>query len=127
MLRITKSILSSENVRAEPRKGHGAFKLDFWKATRFRHGLPTDFGKVKRDCLRRLHLTSDKVNADQDIREGQGISKKPHGAFMHLCNLSLRLISLARFRLIPSVSEGYIPRIPPRSSTRRTITKKMHH
>ena len=27
--------------------------------------------KVKRDCLRRLHLTSDKVNADQDIREGQ--------------------------------------------------------
>ena len=25
--------------------------------------------KVKRDCLR--HLTSDKVNADQDIREGQ--------------------------------------------------------
>ena len=44
-----------------------------------------------------------------------------------LQNLSLRLISLARFRLIPSVSEGYIPRIPPRSSTRRTITKKMHH
>ena len=31
--------------------------------------------KVKRDCLRRLHLTSDKVNADQDIREGRGISK----------------------------------------------------
>ena len=44
-----------------------------------------------------------------------------------LQNLSLRLISLVRFRLIPSVSEGYIPRIPPRSSTRRTITKKMHH
>ena len=44
-----------------------------------------------------------------------------------LQNLSSRLISLARFRLIPSVSEGYIPRIPPRSSTRRTITKKMHH
>ena len=44
-----------------------------------------------------------------------------------LQNLSLRLISLARFRLIPSVSEGYIPRIPPRSSTRRTITKKKHH
>ena len=37
------SILSSENVRAEPRKGHGAFKLDFWKTARFRHGLPTDF------------------------------------------------------------------------------------
>ena len=35
--------LSSENVRAELRKGHGAFKLDFWKASRFRHGLPTDF------------------------------------------------------------------------------------
>ena len=44
-----------------------------------------------------------------------------------LQDLSLRLISLARFRLIPSVSEGYIPRIPPRSSTRRTITKKKHH
>ena len=29
--------------------------------------------KVKRDCLRRLHLTSDKVNADQDIRESQSI------------------------------------------------------
>ena len=44
--------------------------------------------KVKRDCLRRLHLTSDKVNADQDIREGQGISKKPHGAFMlDLCRI----------------------------------------
>ena len=27
--------------------------------------------KVKRDCLRRLRLTSDKVDADQDIREGQ--------------------------------------------------------
>ena len=44
-----------------------------------------------------------------------------------LQNLSLRLISLVRFRLIPSFSEGYIPRIPPRSSTRRTITKKKHH
>ena len=44
-----------------------------------------------------------------------------------LQDLSLRLISLVRFRLIPSVSEGYIPRIPPRSSTRRTITKKKHH
>ena len=44
--------------------------------------------KVKRDCLRRLHLTSDKVNADQDIGEGQGISKKPHGAFMlDLCRI----------------------------------------
>ena len=38
--------------------------------------------KVKRDCLRRLQLTSDKVTADQDIREGQGISKKPHGALL---------------------------------------------
>ena len=27
--------------------------------------------KVKRDCLRRSHLTSNKVNADQDIGEGQ--------------------------------------------------------
>ena len=27
--------------------------------------------KVKRDCLRRLRLTSDKVDADQDIGEGQ--------------------------------------------------------
>ena len=35
--------LSSENVRVEPRKGHGVFKLNLWKATRFRHGLPTDF------------------------------------------------------------------------------------
>ena len=44
--------------------------------------------KVKRDCLRRLHLTSDKVNADQDIREGQNISKKSHGAFMlDLCRI----------------------------------------
>ena len=38
--------------------------------------------KVKRDCLRGSHLTPDKVNADQDIREGQNISKKSHGAFM---------------------------------------------
>ena len=30
----------------------------------------------------------DKVNADQDIREGQGISKKSHGAFMlDLCRI----------------------------------------
>ena len=44
--------------------------------------------KVKRDCLRRLHLTSDKVNADQDIREGQNISKKSHGVFMlDLCRI----------------------------------------
>ena len=34
--------------------------------------------KVKRDCLRRLHLTPDKVNADQDIREGQKASRKSH-------------------------------------------------
>ena len=27
--------------------------------------------KVKRDCPRRPHLTSDKVTADQDIGEGQ--------------------------------------------------------
>ena len=27
--------------------------------------------KVKRDCLRRLRLASDKVDADQDIGEGQ--------------------------------------------------------
>ena len=47
----------------------------------------------------KLHLTPDKVNADQDIREGQGISKKSHGAFMlDLQDLSLRLISLVRFR-----------------------------
>ena len=44
--------------------------------------------KVKRYCLWSLHLTPDKVNADQDIREGQGISKKPHGAFMlDLCRI----------------------------------------
>ena len=34
--------------------------------------------KVKRDCLWSSHLTPFKVNADQHIREGQGISKKPH-------------------------------------------------
>ena len=154
--------------------------------------------KVKRDCLWSSHLTPDKVNADQDIREVKAYRKKSHlscltseGSFITpdfvgtipprfpihseegprvivsegLCrsgseninakdnispfwalrmsgiskkvtrcshawplqDLSLRLISLARFRLIPSVSEGYIPRIPPRSSTRRTITKKKHH
>ena len=44
--------------------------------------------KVKRDCLWSSHLTPDKVNADQDIREGQNISKKSHGAFMlDLCRI----------------------------------------
>ena len=43
---------------------------------------------VKRDCLRRLRLTSDKVDADQDIREGRNISRKSHGAFMlDLCRI----------------------------------------
>ena len=44
--------------------------------------------KVKRDCLRRLRLTSDKVDADQHIREGQNISKESHGALMlNLCRI----------------------------------------
>ena len=198
------SILSSENVRAEPRKGHGAFKLDFWKASRFRHGLPTDFGegqarlfeKVtsylrqgrcrsghrwksvlritagKSECwpLWRSRVNFEKVTrcfhaglledrpipswiSDWLFEEGQAwlFVKLTSYPWQSQCrsryqrrskhlekatrcfhvwplqNLSLRLISLARFRLIPSISEGYIPRIPPRSSTRRTITKKKHH
>ena len=116
-------------------------KVNLEKATRcFHAGLLEDrpipswisdwlLKKVKRDCLRGSHLTPDKVNADQDIREGQKHLEQVTRCFhaWPLQNLSLRLISLTRFRLIPSVSEGYIPRIPPRSSTRRTITKKKHH
>ena len=182
---------------------HGAFKLDFWKASRFRHGLPTDFGEGQARLFEKvtshlrqgqcrsghrwrsvLRITADKSNIH--LCEGQGVnlekdtvlscwtSGRPPDSVMDfrltfeegqarlfervtscpwqsqcrsryqrrskhlekvtrcfhawlLQNLSLRLISLARFRLIPSVSEGYIPRIPPRSSTRRTITKKKHH
>ena len=33
--------------------------------------------KVKRDCLRRLHLTSDKVNADQESEKVK-TSRKSH-------------------------------------------------
>ena len=173
-----RSILSSENVRAEPRKVHGAFKLNFWKASRFppwtSDGL---WRRVKRDCLRRFtsHFrqgqcrsgTSEKVSVegnswqveysplwrsrvnlekshtvlscwtsgrppdsrhgfptdfwrrssvtvceayilhltksmpDQDIREGQNISKKVTRCFHAwlLQILSLRLISLARIPL----------------------------
>ena len=82
-------MLTSVTVKGEPRKRHTV--LSNWTS-----GRPPDsvmdfrltLEKVKRDCLRRLHLTSDKVNADQDIREGQNISKKSHGAFMlDLCRI----------------------------------------
>ena len=52
---------------------HGAFKLDFWKA--FRHGL-LRLWRRSSATFEKVTSTSDKVNADQDIREGQNISKK---------------------------------------------------
>ena len=108
---------------------HGAFKLDFWKAARFRHGLPTDFGEGQARLFEKVtsHLRQGQCRSGHQRRSKhlEKVTRCFHA--WPLQNLSLRLISLARFRLIPSVSEGYIPRIPPRSSTRRTITKKMHH
>ena len=108
---------------------HGAFKLDFWKASRFRHGLPTDFGEGQARLFEKVtsHLRQGQCRSGHQRRSKhlEKVTRCFHA--WPLQNLSLRLISLARFRLIPSVSEGYILRIPPRSSTRRTITKKMHH
>ena len=84
------------------KKPHGAFMLDFWKTARFRHGFPTDFWRrPSATVLRRLHLTPDKVNADQDIRESQNISKKSHGALMlNLC----RIFHYAWFRWYDSAA-----------------------
>ena len=92
------------------KKQHGAFKLDFWKASRFRHGLPTDFGEGQARLFEKvtsylrqgrcrsghrwrsvLRVTADKQNVD--LCEGQGwTSKKTHGAFM------LDFWKTARFR-----------------------------
>ena len=65
-------MLTSVTVKGEPRKSHTV--LSNWTS-----GRPPDsvmdlrltLDKVKRDCLRRLRLASDKVDADQDIGEGQ--------------------------------------------------------
>ena len=106
------------------KKTHGAFMLDFWKATRFRHGFPTQawlFVKLTSYTWQsRCRSTHQRRS-----RHLEKVTRCSHAWLLQ--NLSLRLSSWVRFRLIPSVSEGYIPRIPPRSSTRRTITKKKHH
>ena len=103
--------------------------LDFWKTARFRHGFPTDFWRRSSVTVCEAHIlpwqSQCRSTHQRRSRHLEQATRCSHA--WPLQNLSLRLISLARFRLIPSVSEGYIPRIPPRSSTRRTITKKKHH
>ena len=74
------------------KKPHGAFKLDFWKTARFRHGFPTDFWRRSSATVWEgyiLHLTK---SMPIKISEKVKTSRKSH------TDLSLRLISLVRFR-----------------------------
>ena len=58
---------------------HGAFKLDFWKAARFRHGLPTDFGEGQARLFEKVtsHLLSTR---SMPIRTSEKVktSRKSH-------------------------------------------------
>ena len=123
-------MLTSVKVKGEPRKRHTVHSC--WTSGRppdsvmdfrltFEEGQARLFEKVT-SYLRQSQCRSRHQRRSKHLEK---VTRCFHA--WPLQNLSLRLISLARFRLIPSVSEGYIPRIPPRSSTRRTITKKMHH
>ena len=110
-------MLTSVTVKGEPRKSHTV--LSNW--TSEDRPIPSWISdwllkKVKRDCLWRSHLTRDKVNADQDIREGQGISEKSHTVLSCLTSAESFITPdfVARFRLIPSFQKVTFPRIPPR-------------
>ena len=123
-------MLTSVTVKGEPRKRHTV--LSSWTSGRPPDSV-MDFRLTFEEGQARLFEKVTSYTWQSQYRSGhQRRSRHLEKATrcFHawpLQDLSLRLFSLARFRLIPSVSEGYIPRIPPRSSTRRTITKKKHH
>ena len=126
--------------------------MDFWKASRFRHGLPTDFGEGQARLFEKvtsplrqgqcrsghqrrsvLRITADKQNID--LCDGQGwTSKKQHGAF------KLDFWKTARFghgfptdfwrRSSATVWEGYILHLtksmPTKTSEKVKTSRKSH-